>query len=117
MARHEITVQNISRTGLSATFEAVHADLEHKFTNNGREIVHIKNTNAATRVVTFKVAKTVDGQAVVHPTQTIAANTGDEEFGPFPKGIYNQDDGMVYLDFSAAAGVTVAVKKLPPADS
>lgn len=114
MARHEAAVQSIVRTGLAPSYGAVHADLEHKFTNDGRTFLHVKNTNGAARTVTLVVSKTVDGQTVTNPTVTIPADTGDKIIGPFPKGYYNQSDGMVYFNVSAAAGVQFAVCKLPP---
>lgn len=117
MARHEASVQTIARTGLAPSYGAVHADLEHKFLNDGRTFLHVKNTNAAARTLTLVVSKTVDGQAVTNPTVTIPADTGDKIIGPFPKGYYNQAaDGMVYFNMSASAGVTFAVCKLPPAE-
>lgn len=117
MSRHDVTVQTISRAGITPTYEAVHADLQHAFVNDGRTFLQVKNVNAATRTATLKIASTVDGQAVTAPVVTIPATTGDKLIGPFPKSVYNQADGKVHIDFSVAADVTLAAIKLPAADT
>lgn len=117
MARMDAAAQVVTRAGITPSYAAVDAGLQHKFTNTGRELLHVKNTNGSTRTVTLKIPRTADGAAAVDKTVTIPATTGDKLIGPFPKGIYNQTDDKVYIDFSAAAGVTFAVVQLPAANA
>ena len=110
MARTEVSVQSITRAGLEATYSSAHAD-DNKFVNDGRStFVHVKNGTGDV-IITLQVAKTVDGNAVTDPTVTC---TADEErlIGPFPADIYNQTDGMVYIDWDDESNVTFAVLKL-----
>lgn len=108
MAREELTPQPIPLTGLEATYAAAAAD-GNKFVNDGATMVHIKN-GTGDCVITIQIAKTVDGQAVTDPTVTCTAN--EERFLPsLPPSIYNQADGMVYLDYDDESNVTIAVIK------
>lgn len=117
MSRHDVEVQVMDREGLAVTFEPVHADLQHAFLNTGREYLHLKNIDDAAHTVTLKIAQTVDGQAFTSPTVSIPDTTGDLVIGPFPKGIYNQTDGKVYIDFDDGTDVTLAVVQLPAANA
>lgn len=115
MARTAITPQVILRTsnGLTPSYGAVDQANGNQFQNTGREILHVKNTNGATRTLTVATPGSVDGLAVADPTFVIPATTGDKFIGPFPPGVYNQNDGNVWLDWDASSGVTIAVLRLP----
>lgn len=110
MARTELTVQTISRAGLEATTDAAIAD-GHKFVNDGKlTLLHVIN-GATDVVVTVQTAYTLDGKALADDTVTCTAN--EERFiGPFPADIYNQTDGMVYIDYDDTSNVTVSVLRL-----
>ncbi len=110
-ARAALTVQQIARTGLKPTYAAAVPADGHKFQNTGREFLHVKNGAGAPINVTIQTPGTVDGLAV---GELIVAVTNAEErmIGPFPTNIYNQADGMVYLDYSSETSVTVAVVRL-----
>lgn len=110
MARTELTIQTISRAGLEATTTAAIAD-GHKFKNDGRlTLLHVIN-GATDVIVTIQTAATVDGKAVADDTVTCTAS--EERFiGPFPAEIYNQTDGMVYIDYDDVSNVTVSVLRL-----
>jgi predicted metal-dependent enzyme (double-stranded beta helix superfamily) len=72
--------------------------------------MHVKNANAGTVTVTITTPGTVDGNAVADKVVTILT-TAEKEF-VFPPAAYNQPDnatdrGMVYVDFSPFASVSV----------
>ncbi|MFE3197168.1 hypothetical protein [Embleya sp. NPDC059237] len=113
MARADLTVQAVSRAGLTPAFTAAVVD-GHMFPNDGRTLLRVKNSDAAAKTVTFAIPATVDGQAVTARQVTIPANTGDVVIGPWPAA-YNQASGKVWVDYSAVTGVTVAAVAVPPA--
>ena len=117
MARTALTVlTQTSRTGLSIADAAMTAAFVdgHKFVNDGRTVLLMQNTNAASRVVTVQTPGLVDGVlSVADLGITVAATTGRILTPFFPPTIYNQSDGMVYIDYSATAGLLVAAIKIP----
>lgn len=115
MARTNIDVQTMTRSGggLTPVYEAVDEVNGMSFLNTGREFVHLKNINAATRNVTALTPGSVDNLAIEDYVATIPADEGDKMLPPFPPSVYNQNDGRVYLDFSAGADLTIAVIRVP----
>lgn len=115
MARTALVPQVVLRSsnGLTPSYGAVDQANGNQFQNTGREILHVKNSNAATRTLTISTPGNVDGLAVADATFVIPANTGDKFIGPLPPAVYSQIDGNVYLDWDASAGVTIAVLRLP----
>ena len=115
MPRTTITPQVSLRTsnGLTPTYSAADQANGQQFQNTGRELIHVKNTNGATRTLTVPTPGSVDGLAVADAAFIIPATTGDKFIGPFPPAVYNQADGYLYMDWSADTNVTVAVIRLP----
>lgn len=110
MARTAITYQQIVRTGLEETLEAANGD-GNKFANDGVMFLHVVNGAGAPINVTIQTPGTVDGLAIAE--QVVAVTNAEERYiGPFPPGIYNQSDGMVYVDYSSATTITVSVLRL-----
>ena len=76
-------------------------------------LIHILNTNAATRTVSIGPAtvKTVRGQNIAPMlSATIAATTGTYIMGPFPADQYaDATTGLCTITPSATAGITYAV--------
>lgn len=105
-----LTIQDITRSGLEATYAAA-ASGGDKFANNGRVMIHIKNGDASDHTVTVDIPKTVDGQAVTDISVTVTAS--EERFiGPFPPSIYNDSDGYVNLTYDAVTSVTIGILRL-----
>ena len=77
------------------------------FRNTGRQYVLVKK-GAGSVDVTIETAATVDGLAIADRTVAVSANT-DELIGPFKPDVYNDSDGKVALQFSAASAISVAV--------
>lgn len=109
MARQTVTPQTPTRAGLSPTFTAAHTD-GHKFSNDGRTVIRVKNTDSTSKTFTVAFGGAKDGVslATLGKTVTVAANTGDVITAVWPKDVYDQSDGTVYVDFSATTGVTAA---------
>ncbi len=111
MARTTLTVQQITRAGLSPTYTAVDQPNGNQFLNDGRETIHVKNGGAGSLTVTVKRNYSVDGAAV--PDQTITVPAGEErKAGPFPTDWFNQADGYVYVDWSVGTTVTANVTRI-----
>jgi len=118
MARAELASQNTSRAGLNATYTPATAD-GHAIDNaSAKAILHVKNGSGVSTVVTIPTPNTVDGLAVTDLTVSIPA--GEDRFiGPFPKGVYNQDDSAgdtgieeaVFINASPTTSVTYAAIK------
>ncbi|MEV0149687.1 MULTISPECIES: hypothetical protein [unclassified Nonomuraea] len=114
MPRTDLPVTKITRAGhdLAAALPTPAATDGHAIINNGRRMIRVKNTNAASRTVTVQIPGQVEGQPLPDVPYTIPPNNGDVLIPPLP-AIYNQANGKVYLDYSDPAGVTVQVLELP----
>lgn len=113
MARTDLTVTPLTRAGLSLAAAGTAAIADgHMFTNNGRRMLRVRNTDSSSKTVTAQIPGTVDGQDIADRQYTIPATTGDVVIPPFPNA-YNQADGKVYLDYSAITGLSVQVIELP----
>ena len=108
-----LTVTEIDFDGLDTESLYVAAAASQEFANDGRVFCHIKNTNGSTRTCTFTTANTYGGHAIADTVVTIGATTGEQMVGPFATKIYNASDGNIDITWSATAGVTIAVFKLP----
>jgi hypothetical protein len=109
MARTALSVQQVSRAGLTPAYAAPNVD-GHAIPNSGKECLHVKTTTNACNV-TFQTPGSVDGQAV--GDRVVALGTSTERIiGPFPPSIYNQGAEELYVDFSVVTGVTVAAFRL-----
>jgi len=111
MARTALTVQQITRAGLSPTYTAVDQPNGNSFPNDGREQIHIKNGGGGSLTVTIKRNYNVDSAAV--PDLSITVPAGQErKSGPFPTDWFNQLDGNVYVDWSVGTTVTASVERV-----
>lgn len=106
----ELTVQDISRSGLEAAYVAAGAGGD-EFDNDGKTFLHVKN-GLVDVTCTFDITKTVDGQAVTDITVTCTASE-ERMIGPFPPSIYNDSDGHVNVSYDDESNVTVAAIRLP----
>ncbi len=110
-----LTIQSPVRAGLAPAYVAAAAD--QTVPNNGRTILHVKNTNAATRTLTitsYAVAPAEGGLVQTNLAVVIPALTGDLMIGPFPKDQWNNPaNGSLTLAWSATADVTIAAVSVP----
>lgn len=111
MARTDLSVQQMSQSGITPSYTAAIAD-GHMFYNGEATFIHIKNTGTE-KTLTIQTPGSVDGLAIADRTVTIPATTGDKMIGPFRAGVYNQisgaDKGKIYIDYSSETAVTVAI--------
>jgi len=121
MARTELTVQDVDRSGLNATYTSGDSTNDHSFENLTEDIVlHIKNAGTGACVVTVDIPITPDGQAVTDKSVTVPA-AGERFFGPFPKAVYNQEDAgnsideAVLVDLDQDDNVTLAAIRVEKA--
>ena len=119
MARGVLATQSTVRTGLVASYTAATVDGHGVDNADQKTVIHVKNGGGVAVVVTFPTVPTVDGLAI--PDRTISIPAGEERYiGPFPKGIYNQDDTAgdtgikecLFIDTDVQASVTYAAIKL-----
>lgn len=112
MARAGLTPQEVSRSGLVHTFVAVDQANGNEFVNDEKTFLYVKNAGVGSTNVTISTPGTVDGLAISDLVVAVA-NGVNKLIGPFPKRIYNQGNGKVYVDWSVGTSVTVAVIRLP----
>lgn len=119
MARSQLTVQPLVRNGsMVPTYGAADiAGMYVDFEDASKLFIHVKNTNAATRVITVQSGVGGDNSEAWMASQgdltaTIAATTGDLIFGPFESARFGNGN-FLWLDFSAVTNVTVAALEAP----
>lgn len=98
MARTAITVTTVSRTGIADPTEET-ADVANGMSlenNVGVAILHVRNSGAVSRTITFVTPGTVDGLAVADLVITVDAGAG-KWVGPFDSSVYNTS-GNVLVD-------------------
>ncbi len=120
MARTVLTVQDIVRTGLEATYSAGDDVNHHSFDNTGENVLlHVKN-GATAVVVTISTPNSIDGLALAERTVTVGGTT-ERMIGPFPNAIYGtidtdpdpDIDPAIFVDLDDDTNVTLAAFRLP----
>lgn len=109
MARVALAVQQITRLGKAATYDAAQTD-GNSFINTGKEVIHIKN-GATNCILDVDTPRGPDGQSVVDRPITIVAST-EQFIGPFPPEIFNQEGALgnvVHFNYDNIVNVTVAI--------
>jgi len=106
-----LTVQNIVRTGLEATFAAA-AGGGDAVPNDGRTFIEIINGGAGDITVTVVTQQAVDGKAVADDA-VIVTLAERRHIGPWPVSIYNDVNDRVQLTYSGVTSVTIAAIRLP----
>jgi hypothetical protein len=111
MARTAITVQTPTTTFITPTYGAADQANGNSVAVTGTGLLlHVKNTNAATRTLTITTTNTVDGFAVTSPTYIIPATTGDKMIALNSAEISRLAvSGVLQLDWSADTDVSLAV--------
>ena len=83
-----------------------------QFLNDGKTYAHLKNTNAASRTVTFNSQRACD-QGFDHDIAVVVgATTGEAIVGPFPTARFNDGSNFVLITYSAVTNLTIAVFSL-----
>lgn len=101
-----LTVQDVTAAGITPVYVAASATGD-SFPNNGRVMLHVKNGGASPITVTIVSAKTCNFGFQHDITVTVNASS-EKMIGPFPPERFNNDQGMVQVNYSAVTSVTVA---------
>jgi hypothetical protein len=105
-----LTVQDISLAGVTPSYAAA-AAAGDTFANDGKTLLHVKNTGTQKTVTVAIPVACSQGQT--HTTAVIVpATTGDKMIGPFPPERYNNASGLVSMTYSSETAVTVMVGSL-----
>jgi hypothetical protein len=99
----------VTRSGVNAGLTAADNANGEQFANNGKSILHVKNTGGGACTVSISFARQIDGVTPAAKTVTVPATTGEKYIGIFPPGDYNQVGDLVYVDYSTGTGVTAEV--------
>jgi hypothetical protein len=111
MARQSLDIQRIVIDGTEPTYTGAITD-GHMIEWKERMFVHIFNDDTASKTITIPVPQTISGLSVEDKTVSIPAST-DMLIGPFlERQTYRQDDGTVYIDYSATTLVTIAALEI-----
>lgn len=108
MARTNLSVQQIVRTGLNPTYGEANAE-GHKVAWSRDLFLYVKQ-GEGDRDVTIPTTRTVDGLAVADREVTVPGD-GERIIGPFTED-YVQADGSIHVDFDAVTNTTIAALRL-----
>lgn len=111
MSRTALTIQTPTTTFITPTYASADQANGNSVTLTGSGLLlHVKNTNAATRTLTITTTNTREGFALTSPTYVIPLTTGDKMIA------LNSNElsalavsGVLQLDWTADTGVTIAV--------
>lgn len=112
MARSDLTVQAIARTGLEPAYAAANVD-GNAFANDGQTFIHVKNGGGVEIDVTIPTPAQVDGLDV--EDVVVAVPAGEERMiGPFQGRLFGQpaDSNKVWVNYESVTTVTVAAIRL-----
>ena len=101
----ELTVQSISLSGVTPSYESAAAGGD-TFANNGKVLLHVKNGSGSDVDVTITATGSYLGVDLEDLTITVGAGS-EELIGPFPANAFNSA-GVVAVGYSAVTSVTVA---------
>jgi hypothetical protein len=99
MARGTLTAQTSARNVSSAalTWTAANGTDKHQFANDGTVVLLVRNDHSSPQATIVYRPVTINGSALGNLTLT-TANDAYSILGPFPTALYNQIDGMIYID-------------------
>lgn len=102
----EITVQQMTTSGLTPTAGVAAGASGDTVLNNGRTYIEVEDTGTTAPTVT--VASQVDcNQGFTHDI-TVAISSGSLALiGPFPPNRFNNADGQIEVSYSSETDVTI----------
>ncbi len=111
MPRTSLTILTPTTTSVAPTYTTVDNTNGNAITTTGSGLLlHVKNTNAATRTLTITTTNTREGFAITSPTFTIAATTGDHMIALNSNEVSTLAvAGVLQLDWSASTNTSIAV--------
>ena len=112
MANVALIIQDLVDTGgspIAPNYQAVVSGNVYQVPNDGRIVLHFKNTNAAANVVTITTNAVINGHAVANGSVSVPATNGEIVLGKLAPGLYNDANGLLNFSVSQASGGTCAV--------
>jgi len=97
VSRVELSVGKIVRAGLTAQAGTAGIAAGHKFVNDGNTYIRVTKATAQ-EDISIQTPKTILGLALGELVVTVGI-AATKLIGPFPTNIFNQTDGMVYVDY------------------
>lgn len=110
MAESELTVAQISRTGIEPTLVAANVD-GNFFDNDGMIFLNVNNADASPHTITVDSVVDCD-QGVDHNVVVVVAASENHLIGPFPTGRFNTT-GQAHITYDAVTSVTIEAVRLP----
>lgn len=101
MARTALAVQEPTEAGLNATYSAFATGTNNGFQINPGAALHIKNATGGTATFTVITPGAPAGNVIADKTFTLA--TANDRFYVFNDAVYENTDGLVYIDCDVAA--------------
>ena len=101
MARETLTENTLTSSGIGWVGKIGTSDGQ-KFSNNGNELLIVKQGDSSTRDVTIVTGGKVGegSEPITDRTVTVSVG-GHQTIGPFRPDIWNQSDGTVHVDFES----------------
>ncbi len=106
-----LVVQEPTLAGITPSYAAADVAGDVFALAGGTYLVHLKNSNASPRVVTFDTPAKVDGIDIANPTVTVPATTGDKLVKLTAPQLFANASGQCAMSYDAVTGLTVAVFK------
>lgn len=111
MAASELTVAQISRTGIQPALVAANVD-GNFFDNDGMTFLNVDNADASPHTVTVNSLVNCD-QGVDHNVAVVVGAGENHLIGPFPKGRFNDASDQANITYDAVTSVTIQAIRLP----
>lgn len=84
------------------------------FANDGRTVLYVKNTDAATKTVTVAAQRACSfGTLTGHDAVMTVAQNEEKVIGPFNQTRFNNASQQCAVTYSGVTGVTVAAVRVP----
>ena len=112
MPRTAITPQQGLRAGGTITNEPANTEGNSFLPAQGRALT-VRNGSGSTITVTVPTPGTIEGLAIPERTFTVAAGAVGVFAPGASAGIYEQTGGVIHVDYSAVASVTVYIVDHP----
>ena len=107
----EITVQQISTSGLTPVAGTAATAAGDTVINNGRTYIEI--VDGATTAPTVTIASQVDcNQGFTHDLVVAVPSGGTKKIGPFPPNRFNNTSGQIEVTYDDDTSVTIAAFSL-----
>lgn len=111
MAASELTVAQISRTGIEPALVAANVD-GNFFDNDGMTFLNVNNADASPHTITVDSVVDCD-QGVDHNVVVVVGASENHLIGPFPVGRFNDSNAQAQITYDAVTSVTIEPVRLP----